>query len=118
MNMNLRLRLLAAAIVLLLVSGFRTANAQFENMHWAADGYHYYFLKGDSILEYDTRSKVNKTVILTPDMATPAGQSPLKVDKFSITSDGKRILLFANTQKVWRYNTRGDYWLYVLAPKP
>ena len=25
--------------------------------------------------------------------------------------DGKRLLVFTNTRKVWRYNTRGDYWV-------
>jgi dipeptidyl-peptidase-4 len=28
---------------------------------------------------------------------------------FSVTPDGSKVLVFLNTEKVWRYNTRGDY---------
>jgi dipeptidyl-peptidase-4 len=95
-----------------------TASAQFDKLHWAADGYSYYYLfPNDTIVERDTRLTDDKAVILTPAMMTPPGQSPLKVDNFSITADGKRVLLFANTQKVWRLNTLGDYWLYDLTNK-
>jgi dipeptidyl-peptidase-4 len=117
MNTNLFKRLIAPAIALLLIFSYSTANAQFENMHWATDGYHYYFLKADSILEHDTRNKAEKIVFLTPEMMTPAGKPPLTVDNFSVTADGNRVLLFANTQKVWRYHTRGDYWLYDFSTK-
>lgn len=33
---------------------------------------------------------------------------------FAFSSDFKKVLLFANTQRVWRINSRGEYWvLYV-----
>ena len=28
---------------------------------------------------------------------------------FHVSSDGSKVLVFVNTEKVWRYNTRGDY---------
>ena len=31
------------------------------------------------------------------------------------SADEKRILIYTNSQKVWRYNTRGDYWVLDLA---
>ena len=31
------------------------------------------------------------------------------------SSDSKKVLLFTNTAKVWRHNTRGDYWVLDLA---
>ena len=34
---------------------------------------------------------------------------------FNYLLDGKLALIYTNAQKVWRYPTRGDYWLLNLA---
>src|SRR5690606_34976388 len=31
---------------------------------------------------------------------------------YSFSPDYQRVLIFTNTARVWRYNTRGDYWVY------
>ncbi|MEM0926384.1 MAG: DPP IV N-terminal domain-containing protein, partial [Planctomycetota bacterium] len=42
----------------------------------------------------------------------PAGRSePLTVSDYTFTPDLSRVLLFTNTRRVWRANTRGDYWV-------
>ena len=42
----------------------------------------------------------------------PAGATKaLDIDDYAWSADGKRLLIFTNTQKVWRDNTRGDYWV-------
>ena len=41
----------------------------------------------------------------------PAGDSvPLDIEDYTLSPDRKRILLFTNSRKVWRQNTRGDFW--------
>ena len=43
--------------------------------------------------------------------AGPAGDSaPLPIEDYNVSPDRKRLLLFTNSQKVWRQNTRGDFW--------
>jgi dipeptidyl-peptidase-4 len=45
----------------------------------------------------------------------PTGDSTAPdIDDFSWSMDGKKLLLFTNTARVWRENTRGDYWVYDL----
>ena len=34
------------------------------------------------------------------------------VQSYTFSPDGSKIMLFANTRRVWRQNTRGDYWIY------
>jgi len=42
----------------------------------------------------------------------PEGRSePLKIDDYSWSPEAKRLLIFTNSKRVWRRNTRGDYWL-------
>jgi dipeptidyl-peptidase-4 len=40
---------------------------------------------------------------------------PLAVEDYSVSPDGKQLLVFTNSQKVWRENTRGDFWALDLA---
>ncbi len=37
---------------------------------------------------------------------------PLSIADFSLSSDGSKVLIFTNTSRVWRSNTKGDYWVY------
>jgi dipeptidyl-peptidase-4 len=46
----------------------------------------------------------------------PRGDSmPLAVEDYSVSPDGKQLLVFTNSQKVWRENTRGDFWALDIA---
>jgi dipeptidyl-peptidase-4 len=42
-------------------------------------------------------------------------QAGLEIDDYDWSADGKRLLIFTNTKKVWRQNTRGDYWVLDVA---
>jgi dipeptidyl-peptidase-4 len=41
----------------------------------------------------------------------------LTIQEYSLSQDGKKLLIFTNTRKVWRRNTRGDYWVLNLASR-
>jgi dipeptidyl-peptidase-4 len=63
------------------------------------------------IVRYETASG-KREVLVSSAKLTPAGVSkPLTVDDYAWSKDGKRLLVFTNTRKVWRRNTRGDYWV-------
>ena len=43
---------------------------------------------------------------------TPNGASaPLEVENYTWSPDKKRLLIFTASERVWRENTRGDYWV-------
>jgi dipeptidyl-peptidase-4 len=69
----------------------------------------------NDLVSYETAT--NKRTILLPAKAfIPAGaKTPLDIDDYTWSADNKLLLLFTNTQKVWRRNTRGDYWLLRVA---
>lgn len=69
------------------------------------------------LVRHDAQSG-EKTIIATAQALTPKNEKkPLSVDSFEFSPDESKVLLFANTKKVWRKNTRGDYWLLDLATK-
>ncbi|MCG8306421.1 MAG: S9 family peptidase [Cytophagales bacterium] len=48
----------------------------------------------------------------------PTGHSkPLRIAGFSWSEDESRLLIFTNTKRVWRRNTRGDYWVFDMKEK-
>ena len=79
--------------------------------------------KGYSMLEYNTVAKANdivrynvasgtKSILVSANQLLPAGHSqPLSVYDYGWSDDNNRLLIFTNTRKVWRYHTRGDYWV-------
>jgi dipeptidyl-peptidase-4 len=67
--------------------------------------------KSKDIVRYDPES--GRRVIMVPaTRLIPESESkPLKIDDYSWSSNGKKLLIFTNTKRVWRRNTRGDYWV-------
>ncbi|MDB5154648.1 MAG: family peptidase, partial [Mucilaginibacter sp.] len=103
--------------LVLLLSFQSKVKAQRGKMSWAKDGYQYYRAGTDGIDELDTRYANKKTAIVTKEMLTPQGKAPLAVSGFTFSEDGNKVLIFTNTKRVWRYNTRGDYWVYDMTAK-
>lgn len=83
-------------------------------LQWTEDGNGIYqFSEDNGIQVYDVRSKKITDTFLPATSLVPRGANkPLDVQSFQVSSDGKKILLFTNTQRVWRENTRGDYWIF------
>ena len=103
----------------LLLAAPVAALAQFgPGTQWTKDGYGYYEVQPDALVQLDARTPGKTTTILTKAQLTPAGQSaPLNVRRFALSDDGREVLMNTNTRKVWRYDTRGDYWVYDLTSK-
>jgi dipeptidyl-peptidase-4 len=99
-----------------------TFRAQFPNaLKWEADGKGYLALepsgKGEAqdIVRYDAAT-AQRSVLISADKLTPAGAAtPLVVEEFEVSPDKTRVLLFTNSERVWRSNTRGDYWVFELS---
>jgi len=71
--------------------------------------------EGRDIVRYDVETG-RREVRVAAERLTPAGSSkPLAIDNYAWSTDGKLLLVFTNSQRVWRQNTRGDYWVLNLA---
>jgi dipeptidyl-peptidase-4 len=80
--------------------------------HWFDEGAAYLVTEGADIVRYDTATGRNREVLISAKQLTPPGAAqPIEVAGLDWSRDGRRVLVFTNTQKVWRTNSRGDYWL-------
>jgi dipeptidyl-peptidase-4 len=89
---------------------------RFGPARWLPDGTAYTVLERSTagapdIVRYDAASGA-RTVLVAASRLVPAGGGPaLDVDDYARSADGRKLLLFTNTRRVWRQNTRGDYWV-------
>ncbi|WP_343534521.1 DPP IV N-terminal domain-containing protein [Pedobacter sp.] len=104
--MNTKKVIWAIAIVL----GFTTtANAQ--NVNWAKDGNSYYQNVGGEIVSITLPKSERKVIIGSDLLAQTNGKPAIRIRSFQLSNDGTKALIYTNSKKVWRYDTRGDYWV-------
>ena len=77
-----------------------------QGINWAKDGNSFYQSTDDGIEQVNlAASKID--VILTKEALTPPGAPvPLKVRNFFFSNDGEKVLIYTNSKRVWRYDTR------------
>jgi dipeptidyl-peptidase 4 len=64
------------------------------------------------IVRYETASGKRSVLISASDLVPSAGKEPLDIQDYEWSSDMNRLLVYTNSERVWRQNTRGDYWVF------
>ena len=82
------------------------------NLNWTADGNYYTKVKDGNIVQVDPVTEEETVIIKKGRLTDPKTKKQIVPQSYEFNSNYTRVLLFTNTEKVWRYNTRGDYWLY------
>jgi len=62
---------------------------------------------------HDVSTNTSETYVSSDLLIPPGHDRPLHVDDYALSPDKSRLLIFTNSQKVWRKKTRGDYWVLV-----
>ncbi len=82
-----------------------------KEINWVTNGNTYLTINEGNIVSKDVASG-KESIFVKKELLTPEGKTePLSFDIFNLSADKNRLLIYTNTAKVWRYNTRGDYWL-------
>src|SRR5262245_17234370 len=87
------------------------APQRFGPARWIDNGAAYTTVEQSEIVRYETAT-ANRSILVSARQLTPQGASEaLDFDDYAWSADGNLLLLFTNTEHVWRQNTRGDYWV-------
>ncbi|HXM34097.1 MAG TPA: DPP IV N-terminal domain-containing protein, partial [Pyrinomonadaceae bacterium] len=89
-----------------------------DAVEWQADGSGYLELEPSAdgkaavdIVRYEAASGA-RTILVSATKLVPQGSSsPIVIEQYDFSADGQKVLLFTNSARVWRSNTRGDYWV-------
>jgi dipeptidyl-peptidase-4 len=89
----------------------------FGPARWLADGAAYTTVEpaadgvGQDLVRYDVEKGSREVLVPASRLVPPGGSEPIHIQDYAWSPDGTQLLVFTNTQPVWRLNTRGDYWV-------
>ncbi len=66
-------------------------------------------------MRYDAATGARTVLVPAEKLVQPGTTHELAVERYAWSADEKKLLLFTNSARVWRENTRGDFWVYDLA---
>jgi dipeptidyl-peptidase-4 len=88
---------------------------------WMAGGQRYSFIadtNGVSSLVAEDAQTGTRTILVDGRALVPAGQSkPIDIEDYAWSGDEKKVLIFTNSQPVWRQNTKGQFYVFDLASR-
>ena len=89
----------------------------FGPVRWMKDNEGYSTLEnntasgGKDIVRYDAKTGTRKILVAAKQLIPANETKPLSIANYEWSNDNGKLLIFTNTRRVWRYNTRGDYWV-------
>lgn len=92
--------------------------------YWLEDGKGYTVLEKSEtvtnvsdIVRVEIESGRRDILVSASNLVVKGEAQPLKIEDYACSKDGTKVLLFTNTKRVWRKETRGDYWVFDLKTK-
>lgn len=86
-------------------------------MSWLKDGERYSRLEknqetgGFDVVAYKAKDNSREVIIPSSMFIDKTTGKPIAIRSISWSADNKKVLIYNNTRRVWRYDTRGDYWV-------
>ncbi len=95
------------------------AGQAFGEVRWIENGAAYQTLEpsalapgSSDIVRYETATGARTVVVSARQLTPPNAREPLDIEDYGWGRGDSLLLIFTNTRKVWRRNTRGDYWVF------
>ena len=89
----------------------------YRSVRWMSDNRHYTTLERDpsgecpEIIRHDAVTGEREMLVASEQLVPANASEPIIIKDYLWSPDQSQLLLFTNTRRVWRYETRGDYWL-------
>jgi len=91
----------------------------FGPIRWLEDGSGYTTLEetddyedAKDIVKYDPATGDSQVLLPASSLIPEGRKEPLEIKNYSWSDDDTKLLIYTNSVKVWRQETRGDYWVY------
>lgn len=72
---------------------------------------------GNELQLFDIKESSWITLVQANELIPKNHNKPLKIESYSWSDDESKLLIFTNSKRVWRQNTRGDYWVFDMKDK-
>ncbi len=91
---------------------------RFGPARWLEDGSGYTTVEqsetvqgGQDIVRYDPATGEREIMVSASALIPERSELPIAIHNYSWSPDGRKAVIFTNSVRVWRQNTRGDYWV-------
>lgn len=86
-------------------------------VRWMADGRHWSVVERDSagfdeLWRVEAESGRREKLVSSAELSPPGGGDPLRIEGYDFSEDGRRLLIFSQSQQVWRARTKGRYYVF------
>ena len=103
-------------------AGREFAPERFGPARWMRDGDTYTTVEpsaetqgGRDLVLYRAETGRREVLVPAAKLVPPGASAPLAIDNYAWSPDGKVLIVMTNSRRVWRQNTRGDFWTYDMA---
>jgi len=81
---------------------------------WMKDGKAYTAIEEDAtgntdLYRVDALSGAKQLLVRGTDLVPPGGGKPIAIEQYRFSADGSKLLVFTNSARVWRQNTKGTF---------
>jgi dipeptidyl-peptidase-4 len=88
-------------------------------LQWMRDGQRYSYVQTGTngvtdLVAEDARTGTKTRLVDGSRLVAPGQQKPIEIEDYTWTPDERKLLIYTNSQPVWRENTKGTYYLYDL----
>lgn len=99
------------SLLLLLAVFFLVLRLSAQDIKWTPNGTGFYQQESNQIVQTTLPGQEKTTVVTAAQLTQPGALAPMPVRDFFFSEDGSKVLIYTNSKRVWRYDTRGDYWV-------
>ncbi|QOG03904.1 DPP IV N-terminal domain-containing protein [Flavobacterium sp. MDT1-60] len=93
---------------------FAQKDIDINELKWLPNSHSFWVNSAANIVVYDVDKLDQKTTVLTDKQLKNAGFDG-EVEDLVWNQNKTKVLVYTNSKKVWRANTKGDYWFFDLA---
>src|SRR6266550_1879567 len=102
--------------------GSREYASDLVDITWMKDGKAYTAIDQDAsgntdLYQVDALTGTKQLLVRGADLVPPGGGKPIVIEEYRFSGDGSKLLLFTNSARVWRQNTKGTFYVWDLAGK-
>ena len=63
------------------------------------------------IVRYETATGKKEIIVNAKSLIPEGAEDPLRIENYQWSYDKSKLLVYTNSKRVWRDNTKGDYWV-------
>ncbi|MCX6315797.1 MAG: DPP IV N-terminal domain-containing protein [Bacteroidetes bacterium] len=82
-----------------------------NRLRWLPGSHDFWVFEKQGIYVYNASNLTEKNLVLTAEQVKAAGLTT-RIENIVWNNDRSKILIYTNSSRVWRVNSKGDYWYF------